>query len=371
MLKLKRSAKRPCHFSEVCWVSVDRSKILISLQSHFCIWSCDLQEPDVRFSFPQDHAGSWAVETFLLLNSVWWANNKGQIQFYTLEYLSYRWLLVHRCCLVHHGTVSLFKLLAFIIHVTHFPVSALIVFTCDQSVIQHRCKSFLCQTNMDARENRFRWLWWIWDLAELIIPAFSYQILDCSILVPCNPSGGDVFLSREREKIQSLSLSALVLQEMGRREMWSLRISTDSKNRIYREGENCLWDSIPWGSPGSIAFWYLKALSCLLVVGVVGDAVFKQQTAPYRLFQEDEGKRVVCCQWTVEFLCQNDFFGSYFFHRNVRINDSLLTVEAFCQSFPLWTKTSPVNSAERKWFTKDWEMYPVCKWWKIEPSECQ
>jgi len=55
---------------------------------------------------------------------------------------------------------------------------------------------------------------------KLIIPAISYQTVeDYSILVQCSPSGVDEFLSREGKKIQSLSVSALVLQEMQRREM--------------------------------------------------------------------------------------------------------------------------------------------------------
>lgn len=117
---------------------------------------------------------------------------------------------------------------------------------------------FYAKLICSARENIFRWLCWILEPVKLIIPAFSYQIGGCSILVPCRPSGVDVFLSRERKKIQFLSLSALVLQEMQRREMWSLRISAEREKRIYREGENQLQNAIPWGVPDSIDFWYLR-----------------------------------------------------------------------------------------------------------------
>lgn len=46
-----------------------------------------------------------------------------------------------------------------------------------------------------------------------LVPAFFYEIVDCRILVP---SEVDVFLLREGKKTQSLSLSALMFQEMQR-----------------------------------------------------------------------------------------------------------------------------------------------------------
>lgn len=116
-------------------------------------------------------------------------------------------------------TAFLFELLECIICVISFPASALILFSCEQSVYSIDTNHFYAKLICSTRENIFRWLCWIWEPVKLIIPAFSYQIVDCSILVPCSPSGVDVFLSREGKKIQSLSLSALVLQEVQRRGM--------------------------------------------------------------------------------------------------------------------------------------------------------
>lgn len=166
------------------------------------------------------------------------------------------WLLVDQYCPILRGTDLSLSCWNLLFGEWAFPALALILFTCEQSVYSIDTKNFCATLICSARDNVFRCLCWIWEAVKLIIPAFSYQIVDCSILLPCSLSGVEVFLSRERKKIQSFSLSALVLQEMQSRGMWSLRISANSEMRIYREDKNQLEDAMHWGIADSIDFWY-------------------------------------------------------------------------------------------------------------------
>lgn len=95
------------------------------------------------------------------------------------------WLLVNWYCLILHGTASLFELLEFIICVMSFPASALILFSCEQSVYSIDTNCFYAKLICSARENTYWWLCWIWEPVKLIIPAFSYQIVDCTIRGRC------------------------------------------------------------------------------------------------------------------------------------------------------------------------------------------
>lgn len=90
MLKLKYIAKGPCHFSEVCWVSEDGSDILTSLQVRFCIWSCSLQKPNVRFCFLSSGL-CWLLDSLGILVTTLYLMRKYEMirWIYSLEYLSY------------------------------------------------------------------------------------------------------------------------------------------------------------------------------------------------------------------------------------------------------------------------------------------
>lgn len=250
---------------------------------------------------------------------------------------------------------SLFELLEFVICEMSFPAPASVLFTCEWSVYSIDTNNLYAKLICSARENIFRRLCWIWEPVKLIILAFSYRIVDCSILVPCSPSI-DVFLSRERKFNPFLLL------------LWgSRRCREETRNMIpedlcRKQEENAQrrWKSaIGCHTLRNSRFsWLLipQALSCLLVVGIVDDAALRQH-------HTGSSKNTEEVAWYVI----NEQSSSYtkmtvlivaFFHRSVRINDSLLLVKAFCQLFPPWNWNNPINDAERKCFTKEWKMYP-------------
>lgn len=116
------------------------------------------------------------------------------------------WLLVNQYCPILHGTDLCLSCWNLLFGEWAFPALALILFTCEQSVYSIDTKNFGAKLICSARDNIFRCLCWIWEAVKLIIPAFSYQIVDCSILLPCSLSV-EVFLSRERKKEDSVLFS--------------------------------------------------------------------------------------------------------------------------------------------------------------------
>lgn len=110
----------------------------------------------------------------------------------------------------------------------------LILFTCEQSVYSIDTKNFCAKLICSARDNIFRCLCWIWEAVKLIIPAFSYQIVDCSILLLCSLSGVELFLSRERKKDNSVLFS-----------FWSVASG---------DAEQC----DPWGSLQIVRWGYIE-----------------------------------------------------------------------------------------------------------------
>lgn len=120
---------------------------------------------------------------------------------------------------------------------------------------------------------------------------------------PVRSRGISVKGKKERKKIQSFSLSALLLQEMQSREMWSLRISPNSEMRIYREGKNQLQDTMHWeiqiqltpDTPGfKLSFGSRDYRWCCL----------KAADTPSGLFHGHSRGGVGCCQWAIKFLYQ-------------------------------------------------------------------
>lgn len=117
------------------------------------------------------------------------------------------WLLVHQYCPILCGTDLCLSCWNLLFGEWAFPALALIWFTCEQSVYSIDTNNFCAKLICSTRDNVFRCLCWIWEAVKLIIPAFSYQIVDCSILLLCSLSGVEVFLSRERKKENSVLFS--------------------------------------------------------------------------------------------------------------------------------------------------------------------
>lgn len=110
------------------------------------------------------------------------------------------------------------------------------------------------------------------------------------------------------------------------------------------------------------------ALKCLLVEGIIDDAVLRHQTVPSGLFHGHSRAGVGCCQWTVKFLHQTDSLDSHFFHRNVRISDSLLMVKHFVNHFSLEMKTKQLIMLKRNVSQRTGKCTYFESWWKTEPS---
>lgn len=111
-------------------------------------------------------------------------------------------------------------------------------------------------------------------------------------------------ISVKGKKVQSLSPSALGFQEMQRRnkkyDPWgSLQVARRECTEKVKVGYR-----VP----------YLEEFQIQLAFDTSG---FKLSSSSRhcrcRLFQEHRGGCVVCCQWTVKFLYQNDCFDSHFF----------------------------------------------------------